>query len=75
MDHLDDHERSAGFGLVRTVYMVLGASGSVVVGFVADLFGWDVAFLGLVGLLVGMLVVLARLTMRNRAARRAPALS
>ncbi|PQJ34901.1 MFS transporter [Salinibacter sp. 10B] len=75
MDHLDDHERSAGFGLVRTVYMVLGASGSVVVGFVADLFGWDVAFLGLVGLLVGMLVVLARLTMRNQAARRAPALS
>jgi MFS family permease len=73
MDHLDDHERSAGFGLVRTVYMVLGAGGSVVVGFVADFFGWGVAFLGLTGLLVGMLGVLVRLLWRDRAARRAPA--
>ena len=60
MDHLDDHERSAGFGLVRTVYMVLGASGSVVTGFVADLFGWGVAFVSLVVILVGMLAVLLR---------------
>ncbi|MFB6273494.1 MAG: MFS transporter [Salinibacter sp.] len=70
MDHLDEHERSAGFGLVRTVYMVLGASGSVVVGFMADFFGWEVAFLGLVGLLVGMLGVLLRVLWRSRTARR-----
>jgi len=70
MDHLDDHERSAGFGLIRTVYMVLGASGSVAVGLVADLFGWGVAFLGLAGLLVGMLGVLVRLAMRPRTDRR-----
>ena len=69
MDHLDDHERSAGFGLVRTVYMVLGASGSVVAGFVADFFGWGVAFLGLAVLLVGMLGVLLRVLWRDRAAR------
>lgn len=55
MDHLDDHERSAGFGLVRTVYMVIGAGGSVVTGFLADAFGWGVAFLVLGTLLVGML--------------------
>ena len=73
MDHLDDHERSAGFGLVRTVYMVLGAGGSVVVGFVADFFGWGVAFLGLAALLVGMLGVLVRVLWRDRAARRSPA--
>jgi len=70
MDHLDDHERSAGFGLIRTVYMVLGASGSVAVGLVADLFGWGVAFLGLAGLLVGMLGVLVRLATRPRTGRR-----
>ena len=69
MDHLDDHERSAGFGLVRTVYMVLGASGSVVAGFVADFFGWGVAFLGLAVLLVGMLGVLLRVLWRDRTAR------
>ncbi len=71
MDHLDEHERSAGFGLVRTVYMVLGASGSVVTGFVADAFGWGVAFLGLALLLVGMLGALVRFTWRNRRARKA----
>jgi len=58
MDHLDDHERNSGFGLVRTVYMMLGAGGSVVTGFVADLLGWNVAFLGLALLLVGMLAAL-----------------
>ena len=75
MDHLDEHERSAGFGLVRTVYMVLGASGSVVTGFVADAFGWGVAFLGLGLLLVGMLGALVRFSWRNREARRAHAAS
>lgn len=58
MDHLDDHERNAGFGLVRTVYMVLGAGGSAVTGVVADLFGWGVAVGGLAIILVGMLAVL-----------------
>ncbi len=58
MDHLDDHERNSGFGLVRTVYMMLGAGGSVVTGFMADLLGWGVAFLGLALLLVGMLAAL-----------------
>jgi MFS family permease len=44
MDHLSDAERGSGFGLVRTTYMSLGASGSVAVGTVADLFGWQVSF-------------------------------
>ena len=44
MDHLAAEERGAGFGLVRTVYMVIGASGSVVVGAVSDVAGWTVAF-------------------------------
>ncbi len=37
-------EQNAGFGLVRTVYMIFASMGSVVVGLLADLFGWAVAF-------------------------------
>jgi MFS family permease len=44
LDALDDRERGAGFGLVRTVYTVVGATGSVGVGLTADLFGWDASF-------------------------------
>ncbi|MUW15469.1 MFS transporter, partial [Halorubrum sp. CBA1125] len=51
MDLLSDAERGAGFGLVRTAYMVLGASGSVVVGAVSDVAGWTVAF----GVLAGVM--------------------
>nr|WP_246279837.1 MFS transporter [Natronomonas salina] len=51
IDHLGEGERAAGFGLVRTVYMLLGATGSVVVGALADVSGWTAAF----GLLVALL--------------------
>lgn len=44
MDQFTAADRGAGFGLVRTVYMTTGASGSVIVGAVADLYGWDVSF-------------------------------
>jgi len=44
MDALSDAERGAGFGLVRTVYTVIGSAGSVGVGLAADLFGWGVSF-------------------------------
>lgn len=43
-DNLSDAERGAGFGLVRTVYLVLGATGPVVVGLAADAVGWGTAF-------------------------------
>jgi hypothetical protein len=58
MDHLAAEERSVGFGLIRTTYMVLGASGSVVTGVVADGWGWSAAILGLAVLQVGMLVAI-----------------
>ncbi|WP_254766359.1 MFS transporter [Salinilacihabitans rarus] len=51
MDHLSEAERGAGFGLVRTVYGVVGALGSAGTGLFADLFGWGVSFLVLAGLL------------------------
>ncbi len=72
MDHLGDDERSAGFGLIRTAYMVLGASGSVVTGAAADVFGWGAAFLGLAALLGGMLLVLLCVMRKSQSARRAP---
>lgn len=58
MDHLSAEERGAGFGLIRTSYMVLGATGSVATGMIADFFGWGAAFLLLAVLLAGMSVVM-----------------
>ncbi len=51
IDHLSETERAAGFGLVRTVYMIVGSLGSVVVGTLSDLAGWGVAFAALAALL------------------------
>ncbi|PGF15872.1 MFS transporter [Natrinema sp. CBA1119] len=59
MDHLSPAERGAGFGLVRTVYGVVGALGSVVTGALADLFGWGVSFGFLAVLLALVFVALA----------------
>ena len=58
MDQLSDDERGFGFGLVRTVYMLLAASGSVVVGSLADAGGWVPAYGVVVLLLVGCLLAL-----------------
>lgn len=44
MDVLAEDEQGMGFGLVRTTYMTMGASGSVVVGAVSDSSGWPIAF-------------------------------
>jgi len=65
MDLLSDAERGAGFGLVRTVYMVFGASGSVVVGAISDVAGWGVAF----GLLAGVMAVGLTIVLGNRMLR------
>ncbi|ELY59026.1 MFS transporter [Natronolimnohabitans innermongolicus] len=60
MDRLSADEQSFGFGLFRTVYMTVAASGSVVVGLLADLFGWAVSFgflTALLGLVCALLLV------------------
>lgn len=44
MDQLEDDERGFGFGLARSVYMLLAASGSVVVGTFADVGGWPLGY-------------------------------
>lgn len=53
MDAFAARERGRGFGLVRTTYLILGAGGSVVVGALADVFGWPISFGFLVLLLAG----------------------
>ena len=62
MDLLSEEERGAGFGLVRTAYMVLGASGSVVVGTISDVAGWEAAF----GLLAGVMALGLAALLANR---------
>ncbi|OYR43216.1 MFS transporter [Halorubrum sp. Eb13] len=59
MDALGDAERGAGFGLVRTVYTVIGSAGSFGVGLAADLFGWGVSFAILAALFGVTFAVLA----------------
>lgn len=57
MDLLSADEQGSGFGLIRTTYMIVAASGSVVVGSLADTFGWAVAF-GFPTALLGVVCVL-----------------
>lgn len=59
MDHLSSTERGTGFGLVRTIVLLLSSLGSGVTGSLADGWGWSVAygftallFAGLAGLLL-----------------------
>ncbi len=53
LDRMTDGDRGTEFGLVRTVYMILGSLGSVTVGILAESFGWTVAF----GLLAALCVM------------------
>lgn len=61
---LETDERRAGFGVFRTAYLAFGATGTVVVGIVADATGWGPAF----GLLRALLVlaVTAAIGLRDR---------
>ena len=63
MDRLADAERGYGFGLLRTVYMFLAASGSVVTGAVASAAGWPAAY----GLVIALLACCLGLLGANRA--------
>jgi MFS transporter, YNFM family, putative membrane transport protein len=55
IDNLSANERGGGFGLVRTVYLLIGSLGSVAVGLFADAFGWNVSF----GMLMTLLALVA----------------
>jgi MFS family permease len=66
MDNLSETERGHGFGLVRTVNLLLGSLGSAVTGLLADSAGWAVA----VGLLPVLVVVPVALLAANYAVGR-----
>ena len=64
MDNLPADDRASGFGLVRTVYMLFGSLGSVVVGTLADSAGWQVAYGFVVALVAaGVLAIVGRRTL------------
>ncbi|MFB6312097.1 MAG: MFS transporter [Salinirussus sp.] len=62
MDYLGDGERGVGFGLARAVTGLVGSTGSVIVGTVADLAGWLPAY----GLVAGLLIAAIVLILANR---------
>lgn len=62
MDLFAATERGTGFGLVRTAYMTTDATGSVVIGALADLYGWDASF----SLFVGIMIVCLGFLLANR---------
>lgn len=53
MDGFSDSGRGSLFGLVRTIYMFIGASGSLVIGTLVDSAGWMAAY-GLLFVLLGI---------------------
>lgn len=62
MQTLSVDERGSGFGLARTVFVFLGASGNVVTGYLAEHFGWATAY----GVVVCLLGIAAILVLVNR---------
>lgn len=58
LDGLATGERGSGFGVFRTVYLLIGATGTAVVGTIADLADWGIAFGVLSGCFVGITVVI-----------------
>lgn len=59
LDVIEEEEKGSEFGLVRTIYVMAGSTGSIGVGLLADLYGWATAFLVLAAL--SALVVVALL--------------
>lgn len=70
MNALPADRRGTGFGLVRTVFVLLGSAGNAVTGWLAETGSWSLAF----GVVVGVLLLGASLTAVNRLlAGRSPA--
>jgi len=62
MDHLDADERGTGFGLVRTVVLLVSSLGSGVTGALAGRAGWLIAY----GLVTALLAALVAALVANR---------
>lgn len=57
IDILSEDEQGTGFGIVRTLYILLGAFGSAVIGTIADGFDWTTAF-GVLAVILFMAVLI-----------------
>ena len=60
MDQLGDTERGVGFGLVRTIYVLFGSLGSVVIGVIITQTNYTIAFsllASLLGICLGWMVL------------------
>jgi YNFM family putative membrane transporter len=62
MDLFPDDERATGFGLARTVFVLLGAVGNAATGYLAQSWGWPVA----IGVVVAVMLAAAGLVAVNR---------
>lgn len=59
LDAIGDEEKGSEFGLVRTIYVMVGSTGSIGVGLLADLYGWPASFSVLAALSSLVLLALA----------------
>jgi len=66
MDDLSADGRGFGFGLLRTVYMSLAASGSVVFGVLTDFSEWGLGYGAVIGLLGSCLAAIIGNAVRGR---------
>ncbi|WP_251329812.1 MFS transporter [Haloplanus pelagicus] len=57
LDELPDEEQNAGFGLVRTIYMIVASLGPAMMGLVADAFDLAISFGFLAALLLSVVAV------------------
>lgn len=65
MDNIASDERGTGYGLVRTMYVFFGATGSVVTGTLVDATGWTIAY----GFVAALLLLVFTTLVVNRAFR------
>lgn len=69
MDQLTDTERGVGFGLVRTIYLLIGALGGYVVGILITESNWGIAF-GLLAVLLSICLILLIASVVGRSLQR-----
>jgi predicted MFS family arabinose efflux permease len=50
MDQFSDERSGSGFGMLRTIYLLLASMANVIVGVTADMFGWLVSYGSLLGI-------------------------
>ncbi|MFC7173191.1 MFS transporter [Haloplanus litoreus] len=68
LNELPDEEQNAGFGLVRTIYMIVASLGPAMMGLVADAFDLAISFGVLAALLLSVVAVYVFSAVNHKAA-------